>query len=92
MEQFQEAFLAYAERLYKLSRATKDADDRPKYEQRLAALVPIFIEIYSDGSIKKLQELVQVEIRREGLDFFPKDLVAAKKLAEIQGPFFELFK
>jgi len=92
MDQIRSTLLVYAEQLYQLSKSTKDADDRPKYEQRLAALVPIFIEVLKSGSQEKIKKLVQAEIRREGLDFFPKDKVAAYQLSMVRQPFFNLFK
>lgn len=92
MDQIQSALLAYSEKLFELSRSTNDADDRPKYDQRLAALVPIFIEVLKSGPQRRIKELVQAEIRREGVDFFPKNQDAAKELAKVQRPFFDLFK
>lgn len=91
MDQIQKALLAYARRLVELSRTTKDADDRHKYEQRLAALAPMFVEAYGSGSQEELRKLVQAEIRREGWDFFPKNRDDARLLEKVRESFFQLF-
>lgn len=84
--------MTYAEKLHTLAMNTKDADDRPKYDQRLAALVPIFIAVLKSESQERLKELIQAEIRREGLDFFPKDAVAAGQLDKVRQSFFKIFE
>jgi len=58
----------------------------------LAALVPIFIQVFDNGSEEGLKKLIESEIRRDGWDFFPTNKEEAKKLEDVSLGFFGLFK